>query len=193
MVCSLIPNILLGLGSLWALEYVLLGGHPSISLLVLICFGLLGVIQENGRNVLEPGALPKSLTTTILKFGYAVNPQYCANQLFAKLSLLVLYHRLFSVDKIFVRLTYVVGAVQIAWFIAEYFDRWFTCTPVRKVWEPLIEGYCINQSASLAVSETFNSGIDFVMIGMAVYMVVKLNISFSNKIKLSVLFALGGL
>ncbi len=156
-------------------------------------FDLLGVIEENGRNVLEPGALPPSLTTTMLKFGYAVNPQYCAQQLFAKLSLLALYYRLFSVDQVFVVLTYAVGAVQSLWFIAEYFDRWFTCTPVRKVWEPLIEGHCINQSASLAVSETFNSGIDFVMIGMAIYMVRQLNVSFPNKLKLGILFALGGL
>ncbi|KAI0469086.1 hypothetical protein F4859DRAFT_488485 [Xylaria cf. heliscus] len=161
--------------------------------LVWVVFGLYSVILENGKDVLKPGALSKEQTTTILKFGFAVNPQYCAQQLFAKLSLLALYYRLFSVDKAFVRITYAVGVVQIIWFVAEYFDRWFTCTPVRKVWEPEIEGYCINQSASLAVSETFNSGIDFIMIGMAVYMVKKLNVAFSAKLKLSILFALGGL
>ncbi|KAI1135887.1 hypothetical protein F5Y05DRAFT_415881 [Hypoxylon sp. FL0543] len=161
--------------------------------LIWAIFAIWCAVVENGRDVFGPGAIPPSLTTTILKFGYAVNPLYCANQLFAKLSLLSLYYRLFSVDRVFVRVTYVVGTVQIVWFIAEFMERWFTCTPVRKVWEPLIDGYCINQSASLAVSETFNSGIDFVMIGMAIYMVRKLNVSFSTKFKLGILFALGGL
>ncbi|KAF3018237.1 hypothetical protein E8E14_013227 [Neopestalotiopsis sp. 37M] len=161
--------------------------------LVWAVFGLYSVIIENGKNVLKPGSLTKEQTTTILKFGYAVNPQYCAQQLFAKLSLLALYHRLFFIDKVFVTATYTVGIVQILWFIAEYFDRWFTCTPVRKVWEPAIAGHCINQSASLAVSETVNSGIDFVMIIMALYMVRKLKVALATRIKLGFLFALGGL
>lgn len=52
---------------------------------------------------------------------------------------------------------------------------------------------CINLSIVLAVCESINSTIDFIMIGMAMYIVHALKTSSANKFKLVTLFAFGGL
>ncbi|KAI1100575.1 hypothetical protein F4804DRAFT_318584 [Jackrogersella minutella] len=157
-----------------------------------VAFGLWSVILQNGRNVLEPGAVPQSIMLPIIKVGYVANAFYPVNQTFAKLSLLALYYRIFSVNPTFLYMTYAIAALQVLWFIPMFFERWFLCTPVSKLWDPTIPGHCVNSQAVVAAGESVNSFIDFVMIGMAIYMVKKLKIPASSKFKLSLLFALGG-
>ncbi|KAI1073513.1 hypothetical protein F5B20DRAFT_587195 [Whalleya microplaca] len=160
--------------------------------LIWVVFGLWSVILQNGRNVLEPGAVPLSIMLPIIKTGYVVNALYPVNQTFAKLSLLSLYYRIFSANQIFVYMTYTLAALQILWFIPMFFERWFVCTPVSKLWDSTKPGHCVNSQAVVAAGESVNSFIDFAMIGMAIYMVKKLKIPASSKLKLSILFVLGG-
>lgn len=61
-------------------------------------------------------------------------------QTLAKLSLLIFYHRVFSVKRTFVYLTYVVGAIQISYCIAWVFTSIFMCNPPEKTWQPLMPG-----------------------------------------------------
>ena len=122
-----------------------------------------------------------------------MSPQFCGNQLFTKLSLLFLYYRIFGVDKRFTRWLYVLGGVQIAWFISVYIVKWMLCNPVRYNWDKSGPGSCIAIGPFLAASETINSAVDFAMLGLAVWIVQSLHMSRSTKWRLSVLFSLGGL
>ena len=122
-----------------------------------------------------------------------MNIQTPLNQTFAKLSLLTFYYRIFSVNRSFVRWVYSIGTVQIMWCIAMVFVRLFQCKPIAAAYNPTIKGTCLNSQILLAVGDSINSAIDFVMVGMAVWMVVQLKMSTASKLKLSILFALGGL
>jgi hypothetical protein len=122
-----------------------------------------------------------------------MNIQTALNQTFAKLSLLVLYYRVFNVEDIFRYMVWGVGSVQIAWCIAMVLSRLFLCRPIAAAWNPLIKGKCINSQVLLAAGDSINTFIDFVMIGMALWMVSRLHVSRGSKWKLSILFALGGL
>ncbi|KAI1318726.1 hypothetical protein F5Y16DRAFT_391670 [Xylariaceae sp. FL0255] len=122
-----------------------------------------------------------------------MSAQYCGNQLFSKWSLLAFYHRLFFVERRFVICVWVVAILQLMWFIGTYVAHYLTCIPIAKVWDPTIPGTCINNSTFLIAGETINSLIDFVMIGLAVWMVVRLQMDTSTKWKISFLFVLGGL
>lgn len=122
-----------------------------------------------------------------------MGPQFCMQQLFAKLSLLFLYYRIFNVNRSFVFSIYILGAIQTAWSIATYFAHFLECTPVKKLWEPTLAGHCINSSIFLAAGETPNSLIDFALIGLAVWMVQKLKVDTALKLKLSAIFCIGGL
>ena len=122
-----------------------------------------------------------------------MNIQTPLNQTFAKLSLLTLYHRIFYVDNAFVKWVYSVGSIQIAWCIAMVLVRLFQCKPIAAAYNPTIKGYCLNSQTLLVAGDSINSAIDFVMVGMAIWMVVKLQIARNAKLKLGFLFALGGL
>ncbi|KAI0545027.1 hypothetical protein F4679DRAFT_562828 [Xylaria curta] len=122
-----------------------------------------------------------------------MSAQYCGNQLFAKLSLLAFYHRIFGVRRDFVISVWLVAVVQIMWFIATYITHYLTCIPISKVWDQSVPGVCIDNSAFLVGGETINSLIDFIMIGLAIWMLKDLRLDIGTKWKLSVLFILGGL
>ena len=122
-----------------------------------------------------------------------MNAFHAVNQTLAKLSILVLYYRLFSINRAFTYATYAVGTVQILWFIAVFVERLLVCNPPAKLWNPTLPGKCVNNQIVVAACDTINSLIDFVMIGMAIFMVSKLKIANHKKVQLSILFAIGGL
>jgi len=115
------------------------------------------------------------------------------NQTFAKLSILALYYRVFSADQPFVYMTYAVATLQILWFIPMFIERFLVCNPPAKLWNPSMPGFCVNSQAVVAATESTNSFIDFVMVGMAIFVASKLRIPTSKKLELSILFVLGGL
>lgn len=122
-----------------------------------------------------------------------MSAQFCLQQLFAKLSLLFLYHRMFRTNRAFVRCMYIVGFVQLGWSIGTYVAHWLVCTPPQKLWNPKVPGKCIDTGTLLVAGETINSLIDFILVGLAIWMVQSLQMKTSVKLKLSVIFAIGGL
>lgn len=122
-----------------------------------------------------------------------MNPQFSMNQTFAKMSLLALYLRIFSVSRPCRLWVYFIGFTQILWFLAMFFIRWFMCTPVYKVWTPTAPGTCINNQVLLVAGEAVNSVIDFAMVILALSLVRTLMLPTTTKWKLYILFAIGGL
>jgi len=144
----------------------------------------------NGRHAQD---ITEKEYVQILKAAYVALPQFCIQQMFAKLSLLFLYYRLFYVNPVFVRWLYAIGGIQIAWTIATYLLHWFSCRPVKKYWYAATPGWCINEKEFLAAGETPNCLVDFALVGLAIWTVHSLKMRTSIKIKLSFIFMLGGL
>ncbi|PHH61184.1 hypothetical protein CDD81_707 [Ophiocordyceps australis] len=144
----------------------------------------------NGRSPMKLSAEEVVKTT---KAGYVMAAQFCLQQLFAKLSLLCLYYRLFYIRRAFVRCIYILGALQLIWSIATFMVHWFLCSPPQKLWDKKLPGSCINAPAFLAAGEPPNSLMDFALIAMAIWIVQSLHMTTATKVKLSFLFALGGL
>lgn len=126
---------------------------------------------------------------------YAAAPFFEINQFFAKASLLILYYRIFSVDRTFVVCTFILAAIQLAWFIAVFFSLIFMCVPVSKWWDVLDseDGWCLNDAALLAAEESINSCLDFAMMALAIFMVRRLQLKSHMKRKLACVFVAGGL
>ncbi|KAH6652388.1 hypothetical protein BKA67DRAFT_661130 [Truncatella angustata] len=145
----------------------------------------------NGVPVLSITKLPYPTLVKILKVGYFIDFMFPLNQTFSKLSLLLLYYRIFSINKTFSTMVFVVAAIQTCWGISMFFARVFACTPIYHFWDRLAPGTCISGNGLLVGPEIVNSLLDFVMVGMAIWIVQKLNMSTKYKRKLSILFALG--
>ncbi|KAI5868249.1 hypothetical protein GGS23DRAFT_608860 [Durotheca rogersii] len=114
-------------------------------------------------------------------------------QTFTKLSLLALYHRLFSVSHRFVVGIWIVTGLQIALGIGAYVTYFNTCRPVSKSWDIESGGTCFNNTIFFSIANPLNSLIDFVMAGQAVWMLKSLRLGANAKFKLALLFLLGGL
>jgi hypothetical protein len=113
--------------------------------------------------------------------------------MFTKTSILLLYHRIFGINRTFSYWIYFLGAMEVAWFIALLPIYLFSCQPISKGWDPLLPGTCVNYDASVAGLESINSAVDFAMVILAFCMIRPLNISNSTKVKLSLIFAVGAL
>lgn len=116
------------------------------------------------------------------------------NQFFAKMSLLLLYWRLFSVNKTLRISVWTIGVVQTGWFISCWLARWFTCVPVHHIWDLTGDrSGCRERGPYVAASESINTLIDFVMVGLAIWMIQQLKVKTGVKWKLSILFVIGSL
>ncbi|OTA98400.1 hypothetical protein M426DRAFT_326021 [Hypoxylon sp. CI-4A] len=148
----------------------------------------LGILSGKDLETISPddlSALGKALFATVAFFP--------VNQLCAKFSILYLYYRLFSVNRNFVRWTYVIGSIQILCSTVTLFINLFSCIPINYNWDFDVEGYCLNQGAIFAGTESVNSAVDLAMVALAIFMVRELRLRLWTKLKLAFIFALGSL
>lgn len=117
------------------------------------------------------------------------------NQLLAKCSLLFLYYRIFGVHRVFALCIYAIAFIHVGLTIAIILTLIFGCRPISKSWIPTLPGECVTNAPRpfLAGTESVNSGVDFAMVILAMVMVHRLQMRTSVKLKLGILFALGGL
>lgn len=111
-----------------------------------------------------------------------------------KLSLLLLYRRIFSTPA-FKAWTSVIGAICVAWFIAATLVDIFQCRPINAAFqaELLSTGHCIDlQSFYLGIISA-NFVIDIVILAMPLAMVWRLLISQRQRLQVSAIFLLGSL
>ncbi|KAJ8123393.1 hypothetical protein ONZ43_g649 [Nemania bipapillata] len=159
--------------------------YLTYTVLELISIGLV-----DGRDIetLSYGEL-----TRLGKVLFATVPFYPLSQFFAKFSILFLYYRIFSVRPVFVRWMYIIGIIQLADSIITFFINLFSCIPIAYNWDVTIDGWCLDQAAVFTGTESVNSAVDIAMIVLACFMLVELRLNIWTKLKLSFIFALGGL
>ncbi|KAI1170514.1 integral membrane protein [Nemania sp. FL0916] len=115
-------------------------------------------------------------------------------ELFTKLSLLCLYHRIFGVRPSYSLWIKFFAVVQTGEAIAAQFIAIFQCSPIYKYWDSTITyGSCIRAGPWVAGVESVNSFVDFGMTILAMVMIHDLNLKTSTKWKLSAVFILGAL
>jgi hypothetical protein len=105
----------------------------------------------------------------------------------------VFYHRLFGIERIYARSVYVLAAITLVWCLVVLPLFLFSCRPVSKGWDPSKPGSCMNIAAAVSGAESVNCGIDLSLVLLAWYMIRPLRISISDKFKLGIIFAVGGL
>ncbi|KAH7309694.1 hypothetical protein B0I35DRAFT_515107 [Stachybotrys elegans] len=109
-----------------------------------------------------------------------------------KLSILFLYRRIFPSRRFLVAL-YTVGGLVLAWFITSVFIAVFHCFPLSMAWDPSVEGHCINLGLASLLLGIANILIDFVMLGLPLPLVWRLQMETRKKMLLGMTFLAGGL
>jgi hypothetical protein len=115
---------------------------------------------------------------------------YSISLFLTKVSILLLYIRLFEEDR-FVKACQITIAVMAAFLIWTIFGFMFMCTPVQHFWKPSVDGTCMNPEIVYFTNAPFNILTDFVLFGLPLPILWKLQIPRRQKIGLVFLFAIG--
>ena len=110
----------------------------------------------------------------------------------AKLSVVLFYYRCFgSVNRPFRYALLLTALVVVAWGITFMSFDIFTCTPVRRAWEPSVPSRCIGVGGQMLGSAISNVSIDLVLLVLPLPMLWRLQTSMARKVSLTLAFALG--
>ncbi|KAJ4250326.1 hypothetical protein NW757_007159 [Fusarium falciforme] len=125
-----------------------------------------------------------------LRYLFAASLTYVFAIAFIKLTILALYWKLFSITAR-VPIAILFSSVVI-WMVVLVFVATFSCNPVEKQWNILIEhGKCMEQKPVYLGGSLPNVIIDFVLVGMPLPSVFRLNIPLGRRLILAGMFTLG--
>jgi len=109
-----------------------------------------------------------------------------------KLSILLLYHRIFS-SRRFTRVLICVGAFTAAFSIAVAFSNIFACRPFRALWDPDTPGKCLNVKALLRAVSVQDELTDVVILCLPLPMVWRLKMNRKRKWQVTGMILIGSL
>ncbi|KAL3452738.1 hypothetical protein BJX65DRAFT_292734 [Aspergillus insuetus] len=117
---------------------------------------------------------------------------YCLG--FAKIALLVLYHRILSPIRAWAYTIYFVGFIIVGYTIALTLALFFACNPLDKNWNPfIVGGSCINRPGVYLATAATNTVSDVVLILIPVNVVWRLRMGWMRKLGAICMFGIGGL
>lgn len=146
----------------------------------------------NGQQVKDFRKQQPELNKYAQNVGNVMNGLYGVQQTFVKFSLLTLYYRLFWVNRAFAISVWVVAVVQGLWGAMVLLGHLLGCNPPAKVWDMAgIPGQCLHLDSYFTSYETINSFLDFVVAGLAIWMLPSLHMKRSTRWHLGFLFLLG--
>lgn len=112
---------------------------------------------------------------------------------FAKISILVQFKHIFA-GTYRNRFWYAIAvliAINVLFYIPETFAIMFSCTPREKIWDPSVEGFCLDMSGLLTASGPFNVVSDFLIFLLPIWAIFSLHISVKKRIEVSCAFSVG--
>ncbi|KAH7394680.1 hypothetical protein BKA66DRAFT_523153 [Pyrenochaeta sp. MPI-SDFR-AT-0127] len=115
---------------------------------------------------------------------------YITAVLLVKLSLLLMYRRLFPLREFKICLA-ILAAIVISWWIAILAVCIFQCSPISKAWLPWIEGTCINLKASFIGNAIPNILTDVAILCIPFRPVWKLHVTIAQRLSICFIFSLG--
>ncbi|ETI21969.1 hypothetical protein G647_06039 [Cladophialophora carrionii CBS 160.54] len=124
------------------------------------------------------------------KYFLACQVLYKAAALFAKLSMLFLYLRIFS-SRNFRMAAYAVMFICVGTAIGTILPTIFACHPIEKAWIPTVPGRCIWTPGIWYASSSINIATDVMIIVLPIAQIRSLKLPKAQKIGLAVLFSLG--
>jgi hypothetical protein len=169
----------------WTILTALCFGE-TVSVLMIICceWGF-------GKHTKE---LPSSLVTRTLELYFYAQIFYKITFGLTKVSILLLYLRVFGVWKFFRRLCWILVAVVISFTTSSVIASIFQCSPVAFAFDKSLNnghGTCFDLTKFWYANAGFNIGSDAILIVMPIFPVKGLNIPTRSKVALCGVFAIG--
>ncbi len=109
-----------------------------------------------------------------------------------KLSILLLYRRLFPLPHLN-RLLWIVGGFVISCWLSITLLTIFQCRPIRAAWDVSLKGHCLRLNVAYIVLGTCNTITDMIALCLPMPLIWRLHTDKSRKVQLIGVFSLGAL
>ncbi|KAL8751708.1 MAG: hypothetical protein Q9199_006234 [Rusavskia elegans] len=117
---------------------------------------------------------------------------YVAGTATVKLSILLLYRRLFGSQQTFKKVLWAIGAFVLAYSIAEFLILLFQCRPMEAAWNMAIQPeYCVNLPLAGFIIGIVNVATDIVTLMLPIRIVWSLQLERRWKIQIAGIFLSG--
>ena len=152
-----------------------------ISMLYCLHFGF-------GKHILRVGVQDAILANRSLYVLEAIFPACTAT---TKVSILLLYRRIFTMHTPWFRYSYYsIFVLLLGWAIAGFFTTVFQCWPIHSAWTHM-GGRCIDLKPALTGLATINTILNTAILILPISMIWSLQISLRKKVGVCAIFALG--
>lgn len=118
---------------------------------------------------------------------------YLVTLLGYKMSILILYLRLFAVNRKFRYITWSMMFFVCGYLTANLWTQIFGCSPRSKYWNPDTPGRCINYTKSGLAYGSMNILSDLLIFILPLPMVWRLKLSIQEKVGVSIIFMSGAM
>ncbi|KAM3521712.1 hypothetical protein NHJ13051_006079 [Beauveria bassiana] len=154
---------------------------------VVLGIGFAMYIEGVGYHV---NSLSKHAVHNISKWLLITEVIYIWNLCWTKLSLLMMYYRLFRLPG-FKKQVITVGTFVVCWAISISFLFIFICKPIEKLWIPEMPGTCVNEVGVWLANASSTIFSDILILILPIPQIWRLHLKRSEKIGLTMVFGLG--
>ncbi|KAI0000249.1 integral membrane protein [Xylariaceae sp. FL0662B] len=167
-----------------------------LGLVLIIQQGIYSTIGEGYDFDPNSAAYPALLNNlpTLLKITFSFQLIYMNSLTCIKFSILFFYRRVFNTRQMFgtIRLVYATMGLVVVWTLGIQLTEIFICHPVSYWWDQTIEGgYCDNQVPIYTALIIVNVITDFIIMGLPMVPIWRLQMRTAEKLALMGAFALG--
>lgn len=154
-----------------------------------IVLGLGSIMYLEGLGF-HANTLSERQIENIVKWQLISGVFYLWNLCWTKLSLLLMYYRIFHIHS-FKKQTTVVGAIVIVCTLMSSFLTTFRCIPVQKTWMPQVQGRCTNELGAWLAINSCTVLTDVMILVLPTPLVWRLHLKKGDKVGLTLIFGLG--
>lgn len=116
---------------------------------------------------------------------------YATVILMIKISALLLYTRIFKINRKFTITLWVIAAVATIWWVLTSIIPWTFCHPIKKDVNPFIPGVCPENISWFMSSAFINAMMDLIVLILPMPMIWRLQASLRRKFVISLILLLG--
>lgn len=127
---------------------------------------------------------------SLAKIALVIDVLYLWNLAWSKISLLLLYYRVFRFGYV-KSAAYAIGALVVLLAVVSTFLTGFLCVPLSKVWDDSLPGHCLDQQNLRIFNSVSTIVTDIIILCLPMPQIWKLQLQRAQKTGLTCLFALG--
>ncbi|KAL6860846.1 GPCR, PTH11-type [Trichoderma novae-zelandiae] len=155
----------------------------------LVVIGFIFAMYDNGMGIhADKVEMPRIVM--MAKWLLVAEILYAWNLGWTKISLLLMYYRIFHVPY-FKKMAWAVGGFVMIWVVTITFLFIFICVPVQKLWYPQLPGHCINQVGTWIANASSTIFTDLAILILPMPQIWNLQLRSAEKMGLTFAFGLG--